>query len=59
MTPVCGVYAVSYTHLDVYKRQFWESAEKTSVYAEIRQVLESYTDEERKRDAVSLSLIHI
>ena len=32
---------------------FWESAEKTSVYAEIRQVLESYTDEERKRDAVS------
>ena len=32
---------------------FWESAEKSSVYAEIRQVLESYTDEERKRDAVS------
>lgn len=32
---------------------FWESAQKTSVYAEIRKVLESYTDEERKRDAVS------
>ena len=32
---------------------FWKSAQKTSVYAEIRQVLESYTDEERKRDAVS------
>ena len=30
---------------------FWESAQKTSVYAEIRKVLESYTDEERKRDA--------
>ena len=32
---------------------FWESAQKTSVYAEIRKVLESYTDEERKRDAES------
>lgn len=32
---------------------FWKSAQKTSVYAEIRQVLESYTDEERKRDAES------
>ena len=30
-----------------------QPAQKTSVYAEIRQVLESYTDEERKRDAVS------
>ncbi len=32
---------------------FWNYAEKTPVYGEIKAVLENYTDEQRKRDAVS------
>ncbi len=32
---------------------FWHYAKKTSVYEEMRGVLEAYTDEERERDAVS------
>ena len=32
---------------------FWKYAEKTSVYEEIKDVLNAYTDEERQRDAVS------
>lgn len=32
---------------------FWSYAEKTSVYGQIRQVLESYTDAERERDRIS------
>ncbi len=32
---------------------FWKYAEETSVYTEIKKVFESYTDEERERDAVS------
>ena len=32
---------------------FWKYAKQTSVYDEIRQVLESYTDAERERDRIS------
>lgn len=32
---------------------FWSYAEKTPVFGEIKTVLESYTDEERRRDALS------
>lgn len=32
---------------------FWKYAKDTSVYNEIKEVLESYTDEERERDAIS------
>lgn len=36
-----------------YQSHFWHYAAKTAVYREIRQELQSYTDEERKRDADS------
>lgn len=36
-----------------YGEYFWKYAKETFVYEEIRQVLESYTDEERKRDSIS------
>ncbi len=32
---------------------FWKYAKETFVYEEIKQILESYTDEERKNDAIS------
>lgn len=32
---------------------FWKYAKETFVYEEIKQVLQDYTDEERKRDAIS------
>ena len=32
---------------------FWKYAAQTNVYSEIQSILEAYTDEERKRDAVS------
>lgn len=32
---------------------FWKYAEKTEVYGEIKKILDTYTDEERRRDAVS------
>lgn len=33
---------------------FWEYAKETEVYGEIRKILDSYTDEEKARDAASL-----
>lgn len=37
----------------IYKEFFWKYAQQTPVYGQIVQLLESYTDEERKRDAES------
>ncbi len=34
---------------------FWKYAEETSVYSSLKNVLASYTDEERKRDSVSIT----
>ena len=36
-----------------FKEEFWKYAEKTNVYNEILDVLNSYTDEQRKRDLES------
>ncbi len=39
---------------------FWRYAQKTSVYGEIRAVLDAYTDEERERDRISCDrLLHL